>query len=264
MFGRENHADDGGRMTNRAEALTLLAEVRGRLDELEHLIRTAPDPVVPTPSAFHSPGVETLTPPGYQRFLREGVSSPEILNRYEAFRGFIRFGTADTRVTARFEPFPLSDLHRVGTETAPGLRIIPQIPPNAVELPGGAQKWFVFELLAETINAAEFEWIEWVLKLSVDEVVRVAPRFVVTQAGKTERIALAVSRVTEFATFLHCRLDRPMLEALPDLDLDSGAPVQVRMNLSTQGGRMVPMTLHRLAVYGKRLAPKGGDPDAQI
>jgi len=47
-------------MHDKAEILTLLTEMRGRLDELERLVRFGADHAIPTPLSFEEPEVEDL------------------------------------------------------------------------------------------------------------------------------------------------------------------------------------------------------------
>lgn len=252
-------------MKNRAEALSLLAELRGRLDELEQLICFAPDFAVLSPALYDEPGVETLTPAGYLAFRKQDLAAPQGLNPqslnpqgpnpqaltpqtlkpYEAFGNFIQFGAPGTDISASVESFELSNLHRAEAERALGLRLVPQ---------GEKQKWFTYEFLTEVANLAEWDWMEWVLKLSVDEPFRLHPQFILDFEGKLERVSLGECPATKFATFVHFRLDPKKLDRPPQ------SPARIRLVFGTSGGRALPLTLYQFAIYGKRLTVKGENP----
>ncbi|MGV8988661.1 MAG: hypothetical protein ACOH2H_20550 [Cypionkella sp.] len=236
-------------MKNRAEALSLLTELRGRLDELEQLIYLAPDFVVLSPAIYDQPGVETLTPAGYLAFRKQDATAPQTLDRYELFSGFVQFGAPGPDITVSFESFALSDLHRAESEQALGLRLVPQ---------GERQKWFTYEFLAEGVDLSEWEWVEWVLKLSFDDPFRLHPQFLLNYDGKVDRVTLEESTTSTFATFLHFRLDRIKLEDPPQ------KPARIRLVLGGGGGRAIPLTLYQFGIYGKRLISKGDSSGPQV
>lgn len=286
-------------MKNRAQALSLLTELRGRLDELEQMICTAPDFVVASPALHGEPGVETLTPPDYLAFRHAvqdaGATPPHRLRPYEVFGNFIQFGAPKPgpkpdpkhdpqpgpqpgqkpgmgpAITASLESFALSDLHRAETETAQGLRLVPE---------GEPQPWFTYEFPTEITRLSDWEWVEWVLKLSFDAPLRLNPQVIFNHAGKTGRVSLPECRANTFATFLHFRLDRKDLPQPPNPVADNAAdpvadnaaqqpeppeqPVQIRLVLGTNGGQMIPLTLYQFSLYGKRINLKGDRSDPKL
>jgi len=260
-------------MRNRAEALSLLAELRGRLDELEQLIAYGPDfallpapsasagtsagtfagTSVPAPAASDDPGVETLTPAEYLAFRAQeasletsqeaasGISPPETRKPYKPFHNFLQFGAPGADIAVSFESFALSDLHRAAGTRAQGVRLVPQ---------GAPQKWFTYEFLAEAIDFSQWDWVEFVLKISLDEPDRLHPQFILNTGGKPERVSLGECPMTKFATFVTFRLDRKKLTTPPQ------SPTRIRLALATAGGQALPLTLYQFGLYGKRLAPK--------
>jgi hypothetical protein len=198
---------EGRWMKNRAQALSLLTELRGRLDELEQMICLSPDFVVLTPALHDEPGVEVLTPPGYLTFRQTAPAAPQTHKAYEAFASFVQFGAPGPDATATYESFALSDLHRGATEAATGLRLVPHSASLGVS-EADRSKWFTYELISDPITLSDWDWVEWMVKLSCDAPLRLKPQFLVDQGGQTTRIALPDCWQGSFATFQQFRLDR--------------------------------------------------------
>ena len=72
-------------MRERAGLLNLVAELRGRLDELEHLVRTAPNHSIIGPVSYDEEGVVDLTPAEYRAFRAKGLDEPRDVHGYEPF-----------------------------------------------------------------------------------------------------------------------------------------------------------------------------------
>jgi hypothetical protein len=62
----------------------MVAGIRGRLDALEALLRTAPALPALSPRGFDEPGIEALTPPSYLSVPEHGLPQPLRLSRYDA------------------------------------------------------------------------------------------------------------------------------------------------------------------------------------
>lgn len=226
-------------MNNRAEILTMIAEVRGRLEELERLVQFGPDYEILTPAGYDEPDIEVLTPAGYTDFRRSGLDEGEqTLAVFTPFSGFMQFGSPNPDTTCQLTSFELSELHRDSIETAYGLRLTPN---------GGREDWFTYEFILSRGDILDWEWTEWVLKLSFEEPVQTLIQFILD--GGERPVTLDFGRVgmSEFASFQHLRLTRAtILEAM------GGSPVdRVRVIIGT-GGVPMPMSLQSFAIFGKR------------
>ena len=61
-------------MRERAGLLNLVAELRGRLDELERLVQTAPNHSIISPVSYDEDGVVAVTPDSYTAFRAAGLA----------------------------------------------------------------------------------------------------------------------------------------------------------------------------------------------
>lgn len=225
-------------MRERAGLLNLVAELRGRLDELEQLVRTAPNHSIITPVSYDEDGVVALTPADYTQFRAMGLDGPRTVLSYEPYPAFVQFGSPDATATVEISSFELSDLHRTGSAPAFGLRLVPQTTET--------QPWFAYELLMTSANAVEFEWLEWVIKLSFDQPMQSFVQFIIEGDDYSEAVDVGISAVSDFAAFKHVRLDRSSI-----LQATAGRAIhRMRLTFST-GGIPVPMTIYGLSVFGK-------------
>lgn len=224
-------------MQNRAEILTLLTEMRGRMDELERLVRFGPDYAVVTPQSYEEPGVEDLTPPGYLTFRREGLQGRTSLNSFTPLDGFVQFAAPVRGSQSSLATFDLSELHR--NDPAPALGL------NITAL-GDKQEWFAFEFLNTAIDPKAWAWTEWVLKLSTNLAGPLYSQFILEGEGEPAFVVIGAHDISEFATFHHFRLERGMIpeDKLPTLN-------RVRLVLST-GGAMMALNIYAYGVYGRR------------
>lgn len=227
-------------MRERTMLLNIVAELRGRLDELEALIRTAPNNAIMTPASYDEEGVIDLTPASYREFRAQGLAEPHLLRRYQAWLGFAQFGAPggadDSAVEAA--AFPLSDLHRLGPDPAFGLALRPRLATQ----PG----FFTYEFLADAEGLAQYQWLEWVLKLSADRSANGFVQAILEGEGFSERIDLGQAAVSEFAAFRHIRLDRASL-----LNAAAGRRLRrIRLTLSF-GANPPGLDLYALALYAR-------------
>ncbi|MDZ7908636.1 MAG: hypothetical protein U5N10_10715 [Gemmobacter sp.] len=229
-------------MINRAEMLTAIGEMRGRLDELERMIRLAPGGAVSAPGGFEAPGIEVLTPPAFQAFrAAPPAAEPVALLPQCPFADSVQFNATNKTSAASLQPFALSQLHRNGAEPVTGLRLVPPLVDDG---------WFTYEFLAGDLDLLEWEWTEWILKVALDEPLAMYAAFLVAsdgKDGKLDRIPLERKRITEHPSFIHCRLDRKKILAT----LDGASPKSARLRLST-GGPRVPLMIYAFNIYGKR------------
>ena len=105
-------------MENRSEILTLIAEIKGRLNELENLVQLGPNYAVPSPQAFEDPGVEDLTPRGYTQFRAMGLKENNGLAPLTPLSEFVQFAAPMEDLKCDIADFVLSDLHR--KDSVPG------------------------------------------------------------------------------------------------------------------------------------------------
>jgi hypothetical protein len=225
-------------MRERALLLNLVTELRGRLDELERLVRTAPNHSIISPVSYDEEGVVAVTPKEYTAFRTRGLEEPRTIKRYEPLAAFVQFGAPDLESVVEIAAFELSDLHRTGPEPAFGLRMVPQST--------AAQAWFTYELLLNIPNAADYAWLEWVLKLSFDQPLQSFLQFIVEGEGFSERVDVGVTAISDFAEFKHIRLDRGTL-----MEAAAGRQVsKIRLTLAT-GGMPLPMTIYGYSVFAK-------------
>ena len=228
-------------MRERAGFLNLITELRGRLDELERLVRTAPNHSIISPVSYDEDGVVDLTPPGYTAFRAKGLEGAATVARYAPFADFVQFGVPDLTATVEATSFDLSDLHRTGPDPAFGLRLIPAHSEN--------QPWFTYELLLAIANPTDFVWLEFVAKLSFDQPLQSFVQFIIDGDGFSERIDVGVSPVSDFATFKHIRLDRAAL-----MTASAGRAVQrIRLTFAT-GGMPIPLTIYGMSVFGRAVS----------
>ena len=225
-------------MRERAALLTLVAELRGRLDELERLAQTAPNQSIISPASYDEEGVVAITPEDYTAFRNSGLPAAKIVNRYEPCPAFFQFGSADTETEVEISSFALSELHRNGPEAGFGLRAEPK--------GTGLQAWFTYEILVPIQNPSDYVWIECVLKLSSDTPIQSYAQFIVDGDGYSERVDVGPTAITDFATFIHIRMDRTTL-----MEAAAGRPVhRIRLTLSTAGA-LLPLTIYALSVFGR-------------
>lgn len=224
-------------MQNRAEILTLLTEMRGRLEELERLVRFGPDYAVVTPLSYEEPGVEDLSPPGYVTFRRSGLQGRITLDSFTQLDGFMQVAAPDPGVQCHVSTFDLSELHRNDPAPALGLNITPQ---------GDKLDWFAFEFFNPGMNPRDWLWTEWVLKLSINAPGTLYSQFILEGQDEPAFVVIGAHEVNEFATFHHFRLDRKMIPADRMDAVDT-----VRLVLST-GGVMMAMNIYAFGVYGRR------------
>lgn len=225
-------------MRERALLLDLVTELRGRLDELEHLVRTAPNHSIISPVSYDEEGVVNLTPKEYLTFRSGGLDAVQRIKRYEPVPAFVQFGAPDLDTEVEISAFDLSDLHRTGPEAAFGLRLAPQS--------ADTQKWFTYELLLNIQNAPDYAWLEWVLKLSFDQPLQSFLQFIIEGDDFSERVDVGLTAISDFAEFKHVRLGRSTL-----LEASAGRVVKkIRLTLAT-GGRPLPMTIYGYSVFAK-------------
>lgn len=224
-------------MRERAGLLNLVAELRGRLDELERLVQTAPNHSIISPVSYDEDGVVAVTPDSYTAFRAAGLEGPQTIRRYEPIPAFVQFGAPDLDGEVEITSFELSDLHRTGPEPAWGLRLEPKST--------ALQAWFTYELLLPILNAPDFVWLEWVLKLSFDQPLQGFLQFIIEGDDFSERVDVGVTEISDFAAFKHVRLDRSTI-----LQAGAGRPItQIRLTIAT-GGIPLPMTIYGLSMFG--------------
>ncbi len=225
-------------MRERAALLTLVAELRGRLDELERLAQTAPNHSIIGPASYDEDGVVALTPPDYTAFRATGLPKATIVGRYEPCPAFFQFGSADPETQVEISSFALSELHRTGPEAAFGVRAEPK--------GAGTQAWFTYEIVMPIQNPTDYVWIECVLKMSSDTPIQSYAQFIIDGDGYSERVDVGPIAITDFATFKHIRIDRTTL-----MEAAAGRAVnRIRLTLSTAGA-LLPMTIYGLSVFGR-------------
>jgi hypothetical protein len=224
-------------MHNRADLLTLLSEIQGRLDELERLVRFGPDYAISTPQSFEEPGVEDITPVGYGQFQKAGVQGVQRLQSFTPIDGFVQFAVPVSETYCEVSSFSLSDLHRNDNTPSLGLTMI------AV---GDQQEWFAFEFLNPDLDPKAWQWTEWVVKIAAHAPGTLFSQFILDGEGDPCFVVIGAHEVNEYATFFHFRLDRGMI---PNDRLASMQ--QVRLVLST-GGHMMGLNIYAYGVYGRR------------
>ena len=131
-------------MQNRSEFLTLIAEVRGRLNELENLVQFGSNYAVPSPQAFEESGVEDITPRGYGQFRSTGLKQKDSLLPLTPLSDFVQFAAPMKDSKCDVADFLVSDLHCNDSTPAYGLTMIPE---------GDQQDWFAFELLCPDLGS---------------------------------------------------------------------------------------------------------------
>ena len=224
-------------MQNKVAVLSLLTEMRGRLDELERLVRFSPDQTAFTPLSYETHEVLDITPPGYQTFRKTGIQGTQVLHRVTPMEGFVQFGAPDADTQCEVTSFALSDLHR--NDATPGFGL------SMIAL-GDRQDWFAFEFLAPDLDPKDWHWTEWVLKIATQAPGTLFSQFILYGEGEPVFVVIGAHEVSEFATFYHFKLDREMIPA------DRLASMQqVRLVLST-GGLMMALNLYAYGVYGTR------------
>lgn len=225
-------------MRERAGILNLVAELRGRLDELEQLVRTVPNHSIISPVSYDEDGVVAITPPDYTVLRMNGLDAPQTVQPYVPFPSFVQFGAPDMALEVQVSAFELSELHRTGTEPAFGLRLVPRS--------GEKQEWFTYEVLLPIEDVTDYVWLEWVAKLSFDQPIKSFIQFFIEGDDYSETVDVGITTITEFATFTHVRLDRSSI-----LQASAGRAVhRIRLTFAT-GGVQVPMSIYGLSVFGK-------------
>ena len=224
-------------MKNRSEILTLIAEVKGRLNELENLVQLGPDYAVPSPQAFEDPGVEDLTPRGYTQYRALGLKEKNSLALLTPLNEFVQFAAPTEDLKCDIADFLLSDLHSKDPASTYGLTLMPA---------GEQQDWFAFEFLCPDLDPKEWEWTDWILKISTQTPGTLFSQFILFGDGEPCFIVLGEHQVTEYATFFHFRLDRGMIPS------DQVSSIRnMRLVLST-GGIMMGLSIYAFSVYGRR------------
>jgi hypothetical protein len=224
-------------MQNRADILTLVTEVRGRLDEIERLVRFGPDHAYATPQSFEETGVQDITPRGYSQFRQTGLQNTQPLDRFTPTNEFLQFAAPNPGSHCDIASFPLSDLHRSDDTPCFGLTMI------AV---GDKQEWFAFEFLDPELDPKDWQWTEWILKISTHAPGTLYSQFILHGEGEPVFVVMGAHEVTEFARFFHFKLDRTMI---PHERL--AAMKTVRLVLST-GGHMMGLNVYAFSVYGRK------------
>ena len=224
-------------MQNRAEILTLVTELRGRLDELERLVRFGSDHMVVGPKSFQDPQVEDLTPNGYAQFRLNGQQGTQRLERFTPVDNFIQFAAPNPDTMCEVSAFELSELHRNDATPGFGLSLIAL---------GEKQDWFAFEFLNMDLDPKVWEWTEWILKISCHAPGTIFSQFILHGEGDPCHVEIGAHTVNEYATFFHFRLERGMI---PSDRLQ--AMTQVRLVLST-GGHMMGLNVYSFGIYGRR------------
>ncbi len=224
-------------MRMRAELLNLLTEVRGRLDELERLVRLGSDFAIPTPQSFEEMDVEDITPHGYLQFRQTGLQGSRLHKCFTPLNDFMQFAAPNVNSQCEVADFALSDLHR--NDSAPGFGL------TIVAL-GDKQEWFAFEFLSPDLDPKAWQWTEWVLKISSQAPSTIFSQFILHGEGDPSFVVLGSHEVNEYATFFHFRLDRGMVPSEKLLAMQ-----QVRLVLST-GGNMIGLNIYAFGVYGVR------------
>ncbi|MBI1173617.1 hypothetical protein GC209_19700 [bacterium] len=232
-------------MKSRAEILNLIVELRGRLDEIETLVRLDPPAPVPLPATPDGDAAEIVTPDNYLAFRNQPPGPAETRERLQTFRAFVQFGAEDAATVVEFRPFDLGAVHRSGLGAATGLRMVPDR--------AAPQKWFTYEFLAPQVDLADWDWLEWTLKLSLDAPGGTFAQIVIEPegGGPLQRLTLGNRALSEFAGFHHFRMTRADWQALAPR---SG---RLRLCLGMSGGRPVPLTLYGLILAGGRHDPAG-------
>lgn len=225
-------------MSQRAEMYSLIADIRGRLDELESFVRALPGSVVPSPASFDEPGVESFTPAAYVAFRQQGLPLAQVVDVFERRLPFFQVAAADEKMPVVLESFDLSSLHKTGSAPAFGLEVVPS---------GVQQAWMTYEFFADSEAIFDCDWTEWILKLSVPEPLDLMIQFVVAGQGFSEKIPHSRLRVTEFASFIHVRLQGDVLRNA----LNGRKATQLKLLLGT-GGRVVPLRVYSFSIFGKR------------
>lgn len=224
-------------MQHRSEFLTLIAEVRGRLNELENLVKFGSNYTVPSPQAFEESGVEDITPRGYGQFRSTGLNQKDSLLPLTPLSDFVQFAAPIKDSKCYVADFLVSDLHRNGSTPAYGLTMIPE---------GDQQDWFAFELLCPDLDPKEWEWTEWILKISTQTPGDLSSQFILFGDDDPCFVIIGVHQVTEYATFFHFRLDRDMIP------IDRFAAVRNMRLVLSPGGRMMGLNIYAFSVFGRR------------
>jgi hypothetical protein len=101
-------------------------------------------------------------------------------------------------------------------------------------------------LLCPDLDPKEWEWTEWILKISTQTPGNLSSQFILFGDDDPCFVVIGAHQVTEYATFFHFRLDRDMIP------IDRFAAVRnMRLVLST-GGRMMGLNIYAFSVYGRR------------
>ena len=224
-------------MKNRADLLTLLTEVRGRLDEIERLVRFGSDHAIIAPQSFEEAGVEDITPLGYGQFRQMGLLDTQLLDRFTPINEFVQFAAPNPGSRCELASFPLSDLHR--NDDVPGFGL------TMIAL-GDQQEWFAFEFLNLELDPKDWKWTEWIVKISAHAPGTLYSQFILHGQGDPVYAVIGAHEITEFATFFHFKLDREMI---PSERL--AAMKTVRLVLST-GGHMMGLNVYAFSVYGRK------------
>ncbi|SLN42518.1 hypothetical protein PSA7680_02132 [Pseudoruegeria aquimaris] len=202
-------------MALKNQILSLITEIRGRLDELESLTRALPISSVPSPMSFDEDGVVSVLSGPPLDFGKAPLEEPIEITPYALVDGFFQIGAPSANAVARIETFELSDLHRpAGSETVYGWSIYPVDQDNA---------WMTYEFTLREIDFDAYDWFEWVIKCSASIPETVSLRFHVDGDAFNEPIHRDEVRLNEFASFIYARISRDEIRSL-GRELINGIP----------------------------------------
>lgn len=224
-------------MNERNAIFGLIADIRGRLDELEMMARALPNSPIPMPNFFDAPGVVSLTPPEVAQFREQGMVDVEAVLSGGRCPSFFGVSGPSADLAFEVESFELSDIHKATPEPRYGIAVRPQF---------GQQPWMVYSFILGSDLLLAYEWTEWVLKLSAPSRANLEVFFDIFVDGTSRRIVTGQFAVSEFASFIHVRLSRgEILEQFPE-----GRSASVHLCLGT-GGAPVPLRVYDFSVFGK-------------
>ncbi|QDL94791.1 hypothetical protein FDP22_23265 (plasmid) [Paroceanicella profunda] len=224
-------------MSKTTQLLSVLGEIRGRLDELEEMVRFPDKYVVGMPQGFEDDDVETRTPQAWLDINQHGLTEATRAHPFEMVSGLMQFGCPDPNAVCTFSTFELSNLHQNASETRYGLRANPT---------GEKNSWFTYELALDEPNLQDYEWLEWIIKVSSDTPVDIFFQIICDGLSEDTRIDVGRRKVNEFSSFQHILLPRQQVE-----DHNALASERIRLIIGTDGSP-VPLNVYALGVYAKR------------
>ncbi|MCT8159969.1 hypothetical protein [Pseudoruegeria sp. SHC-113] len=226
-------------MALKNQILSLITEMRGRLDELESLTRAMPVSSVPSPASFEEEGVVSLLSGKALGFGTEAIDEPLEISPYSLVGDFFQIGAPSPNAVARIESFELSDLHRpADSDELFGWSIYPVEQDSA---------WMTYEFTLKGIDFEAYDWFEWVLKCSASIPETVSLRFHVDTDSFHDPIQRSDIRLNEYASFIYARLSREEILA----HIGNSDVRKIRLELGANGTRS-PMRLYNYNVFGKR------------